>query len=188
MCFFSASKPGHSHNKSVLRHQSDPLNQDPSGKSWAIGTPPQLYSDSDGNYYKYSPARFNGNNYYPIDKYNPANPSPYGDGVGLMPNENVIHTANGYYNPTLEVETGKWATFFFENFSLNSTHLIQLIRRDENGALSVERSNILGTDWRSISLGIAPVDRPTSPVNARGAYRDSACFHEAGRLLFHLKR
>lgn len=136
---------------------TDPLNQDPSGKSWAIGTPPQLYSDSDGNYYKYSPARFNGNNYYPIDKYNPANPSPYGDGVGLMPNENVIHTANGYYNPTLEVETGKWATFFFENFSLNSTHLIQLIRRDENGALSVERSNILGTDgdlshWASPQL------------------------------------
>ena len=125
---------------------TDPLNQDPSGKSWAIGTPPKKYSDSDGEYYKYSPARFNGNNYYPVDKYNPAKPSTYGDGVGLMPNENIIHTVNGYYNPTLQVETGKWATFLFENFTLNSTHLIQLIRRDESGNLSLESTTILGTD------------------------------------------
>ena len=125
---------------------TDPLNQDPSGKSWAIGTPPQKYSDSDGEYYKYSPARFNGNNYYPVDKYNPAKPSTYGDGVGLMPNENIVHTVNGYYNPSLNVETGEWATFLFENFSLNSTHLIQLIRRDEFGNLSVESTTILGTD------------------------------------------
>lgn len=125
---------------------TDPLNQDPSGKSWTIGTPPKKYKDSDGEYYKYSPARFNGNNYYPVDKYNPAKPSTYGDGVGLMPNENVIHTVNGYYNPTLQVETGNWATFLFENFSLNSTHIIQLIRRDESGNLSLESSTILGTD------------------------------------------
>lgn len=125
---------------------SDPLNQDPTGESWAIGTPPKKFTDSEGEYYKYSPARFNGNNYYPIDKYNPATPTKYGDGVGLMPNENAIHTVNGYYNPTLDVTTGEWATFFFENFSLNSTHLIQLIRRDEDGTLSVESTNILGTD------------------------------------------
>ncbi|MBM5795007.1 MAG: hypothetical protein FJ049_02610 [Cyanobacteria bacterium M_surface_7_m2_037] len=125
---------------------TDPLNQDPSGKSWTIGTPPKKYKDSNGEYYKYSPARFNGNNYYPVDKYNPAKPSTYGDGVGLMPNENAIHTVNGYYNPTLQVETGNWATFLFENFSLNSTHIIQLIRRDESGNLSLENTTILGTD------------------------------------------
>ena len=125
---------------------SDPLNQDPSGKRWPIGTPPRLFKDASGSYYRYSPARFNGNNYFPVDAYNPANPGAYGDGVGLMPNENVIHTVNGYYNPTLEVKTGEWATFFFENFSLNSTHIIQLLRRDPSGRLSLESSSILGTD------------------------------------------
>ncbi len=125
---------------------TDPLNQDPNGEAWPIGTPPKLFSDETGDYYQYSPARFNGNNYYPIDKYDPTNPRPYGDAVGLMPNENVIHTVGGYYNPTLDVTTGKWATFMFENFSLNSTHVIQLIRKDENGNLSLEATTVIGTD------------------------------------------
>ncbi|MFM7225818.1 MAG: multicopper oxidase domain-containing protein, partial [Actinomycetota bacterium] len=112
----------------------------------AIGTPPELYQEQTDSHYKYSPARFNGNNYYPVDKYDPKAPRRYGDGVGLMPNENVIHTAAGYYNPTLDVSTGRWATFMFENFSLNSTHIIQLIRRDTNGALSVEGVTVVGTD------------------------------------------
>jgi len=146
---------------------SDPLNQDPSGKSWTIGTPPKKFSDSEGEYYKYSPARFNGNNYYPIDEYNPTTPTKYGDGVGLMPNENVIHSVNGYYNPTLEVETGKWATFFFENFSLNSTHLIQLVRRDESGNLSVESSTILGTDG-DLSHWVSPQKIEQLPLLSPG--------------------
>ena len=125
---------------------SDPLNQDPKGTSWPIGTPPRTFTDATGSYYKYSPGRFNGNNYYPVDGYSPTNPIKYGDGVGLMPNENVIHTVNGYYNPTLEVKTGQWATFFLENFSLNSTHIIQLVRRDAFGRLSLERPTLLGTD------------------------------------------
>lgn len=141
----------------------DTLNQDPSGKSWAIGTPPKKYTDSDGEYYKYSPARFNGNNYYPIDKYNPAKPSAYGDGVGLMPNENVVHTVNGYYNPTLTVKTGDWATFLFENFSLNSTHQIQLIRRDESGNLSLESTTILGTDG-DLSHWVSPQEIDQLPL------------------------
>lgn len=134
---------------------NDPLNQDPSGTAWPIGTPPQRHRDAEGDYFKASPARFNGNNYYPVDRYNPAKPSSYGDGVGLMPNENVIHSVNGSYNPTLETETGQWATFLFENFSLNSTHIIQLIRRDDNGKLSVEATNILGTD-SDLSHWVAP--------------------------------
>ncbi len=146
---------------------SDPLNQDPSGKSWPVGTPPKKYVDSEGEYYKYSPARFNGNNYYPIDKYNPADPKTYGDGVGLMPNENVIHSVNGYYNPTLKTETGKWATFLFENFSLNSTHAIQLIRRDETGNLSVESTTILGTDG-DISHWVSPQQIEQLPLLSPG--------------------
>jgi len=142
---------------------SDPLNQDPTGKSWAIGTPPRKYTDKDGEYYKYSPARFNGNNYYPINAFNPTSPRAYGDGVGLMPNENVIHTVNGYYNPTLRVETGEWATFFFENFSLNSTHIIQLIRKDETGNLSVINSNILGTDG-DLSHWVSPQEIEQLPL------------------------
>ena len=136
---------------------TDPLNQDPTGQSWPIGTPPKIFSDSQGDYYQYSPARFNGNNYYPIDKYNPAKPSTYGDAVGLAPNENIITTASGYYNPTLDINTGKWATFMFENVSLNSSHVIQLIRRDDNGQLTLENPNILGTDG-DISLWASPYD------------------------------
>jgi FtsP/CotA-like multicopper oxidase with cupredoxin domain len=142
---------------------TDPLNQDPSGESWAIGTPPQKFTDAEGDYYKYSPARFNGNNYYPVQKYNPQNPLTYGDAVGLMPNENVVHTANGYYNPTLEVETGKWATFMFENMTLNSTHIIQLIRRDESGNLTLESTNILGTD-SDLSHWVAPEEIDQLPI------------------------
>ena len=142
---------------------TDPLNQDPTGKSWPIGTPPKKFTDSEGDYYKYSPARFNGNNYYPINQYNPANPKTYGDAVGLMPNENVVHTVNGYYNPTLETQTGKWVTFLLENFSLNSTHLIQLIRRDENGQLSIESTNLLGTD-SDLSHWVSPEEIDQFPL------------------------
>ena len=142
---------------------TDPLNQDPTGKSWPIGTPPKRFTDKNGEYYKYSPARFNGNNYYPVNQYNPANPKTYGDTVGLMPNENVIHTVNGYYNPTLETETGKWVTLLLENFSLNSTHIIQLIRRDENGSLSIENTNLLGTD-SDLSHWVSPEEISQFPL------------------------
>ncbi|MCB4377254.1 multicopper oxidase domain-containing protein [Synechococcus sp. MU1650] len=116
--------------------------------------PARVFSDDEGNYYKYSSSPFNGNNYQPLAHFT-GNPywgikegkgATYADYVAAETTENLIHTVNGQYNPTIKADTGEWVTFGFLNFSLNSSHIIQLIHVDDNGNISLESPNLLGID------------------------------------------
>ena len=116
--------------------------------------PARLFSDDEGSYYKYSSSPFNGNNYEPLEFFTDFNywgleegkGSTYADYVAAETTENLIHTVNGQYNPTIEATTGEWVTFGFLNFSLNSSHVIQLIHADEDGNISLETPKLLGLD------------------------------------------
>ena len=72
-------------------------------------------------------------------------PFAYGGGLAGTPTENVIHTVNGQYNPTLDVETGAWNVFGFLNESVNSHFVIQLIR-EHQGELSLEDFQVIAVD------------------------------------------
>jgi len=108
--------------------------------------PARLFSDEDGSYYKYSSSPFNGNNYEPLAFFTDEWGATYADYVAAETTENLIHTVNGQYNPTIKATTGEWVTFGFLNFSLNSSHVIQLIHADEDGNISLESPNLLGID------------------------------------------
>jgi len=132
----------------------DPLNQDIAGGSYRIGTPP-LYTEVDGvKHYTKSDAGYIGYNFKP-DYYFSTAPSGgggpagdsfgYGGGIAGTPTENIIHTVNGQYNPTIDVETGEWNVFGFLNQSVNSHFVIQLIREHE-GELSLEDFQVIAVD------------------------------------------
>ena len=115
--------------------------------------PARIFSDDEGNYYKYSSSPFNGNNYEPLAFFTDYNywgkgegGSTYADYVAAETTENLIHTVNGQYNPTIKANTGEWVTFGLLNFSLNSSHVIQLIHADEDGNISLEKPKLLGID------------------------------------------
>jgi FtsP/CotA-like multicopper oxidase with cupredoxin domain len=116
--------------------------------------PARVFNDEGGNYYKYSSSPFNGNNYQPLEFFTDWNywgikegeGSTYADYVAAETTENLIHTVNGQYNPTIKANTGEWVTFGFLNFSLNSSHVIQLIRVDDYGNISLESPKLLGID------------------------------------------
>ena len=103
--------------------------------------PAKIFEENGTSFYKYASAPFNGQNNQPL---NPS--STYGSVVAGEPTENLIHTVNGQYNPTIKANTGEWVTFGFLNFSLNSSHVIQLIRVDDDGNISLESPNLLGID------------------------------------------
>ena len=116
--------------------------------------PSRKFSDDEGTYYKYSSSPFNGNNYQPLEFFTDnsywgikeGEGSTYADYVAAETTENLIHTVNGQYNPKIKASTGEWVTFGFLNFSLNSSHVIQLIHADEDGNISLESPNLLGID------------------------------------------
>lgn len=108
--------------------------------------PARLFSAGDESYYKYSSSPFNGNNYEPLAFFTDAWGATYADYVAAETTENLIHTVNGQYNPTIQAATGEWVTFGFLNFSLNSSHVIQLIHADKDGNISLESPNLLGID------------------------------------------
>ena len=116
--------------------------------------PARVFSDDEGDYYKYSSSPFNGNNYEPLKFFTDfdywgieeGEGSTYADYVAAETTENLIHTVNGQYNPTIKANTGEWVTFGFLNFSLNSSHVIQLIHADEDGNISLETPKLLGID------------------------------------------
>lgn len=113
--------------------------------------PPRLFKEDGEAFFKYASAPFNGNNYQPLaffednDYWAPGG-GTYADYVAVEPTENLIHTVNGQYNPTINAKTGEWVTFGFLNFSLNSSHVIQLVHADEDGNLTIESPNLLGLD------------------------------------------
>lgn len=131
---------------------NDPLNKSGDRLEVPAGTPLQL---TDGSY-TLSDAVFAGYNAKPLN-YDPTKPtgnpdpanrsSEYGGGGLAEPVENVIHTVNGQYNPTIEsVQTGKWSLFSFANMSVNSFFVIQLIYDDGNGNLTPETVNLVSLD------------------------------------------
>ena len=62
--------------------------------------PARIFDDNGTSFYKYASAPFNGQNNQPL---NPS--STYGSVVAAEPNENLIHTVNGQYNPTIKANT-----------------------------------------------------------------------------------
>lgn len=137
---------------------NDPLNQssDPNIKIPG-GTPLQVNPDGS---YTLSDAPYVGFNGKPAF-YNPAQPlgssdpanfsSGYGSGLNGAPLENIIHTVNGQYNPTIETKTGEWSLFSFANMSTNAFHVIQLVR-DDGTNLTVEKVNFVATDGDAAGL------------------------------------
>ena len=135
--------------------------------------PARIFDDNGTSFYKYASAPFNGQNNQPL---NPS--SEYGSAVAAEPNENLIHTVNGQYNPTIKANTGEWVTFGFLNFSLNSSHIIQLIRVDGDGNISLESPNLLGIDsdisrWSSeydTSVSTLPLISPGGRVTIQHSF------------------
>ncbi|MEB3227411.1 MAG: multicopper oxidase domain-containing protein, partial [Synechocystis sp.] len=98
--------------------------------------------------YTLAEAPFVGYNAKPVF-YNPEQPqgfpvpgpnfsSAYGEGGLAEPVENVIHTINGQYNPTIETTTGAWNLFSFANMTVNSFHVIQLYKEEADGSLTLQ--------------------------------------------------
>jgi len=116
----------------------DPLNQNPD-VALPAGTPIEVMgTDPEGDpVYEMSDAVFVGFNAKPIF-YDPTEPlgnraemeSAYGSGGLAEPVENVIHTVNGQYNPTIETDTGQWELFSFANMTVNSFHVVQLVKEE----------------------------------------------------------
>ncbi|MDZ8055933.1 MAG: DUF4114 domain-containing protein [Aulosira sp. ZfuVER01] len=140
----------------VLRSPSptDPLNQSTDANvKVPAGSPLQIFGqDSNGqNIYQLSDAPFEGYNAKPIF-YNPAKPTgdapqtlEYGGGGLAEPVENVIHTVNGQYNPTLELTTNQWDLFSFANMTTNAFHILQLVY-DDGTQLIPQEVNLVGID------------------------------------------
>ncbi len=130
----------------------DPLNTDIS-KAVPAGTPLEVFVEENGQkVYELSDAPFIGYNAKP-EGYNPAFPagdggfSPaYGEAGLAEPVENIIHTVNGQYNPTLDLTTGEWNLFSFGNFSVNSFHTIQLVKEEDDGSLTPVEVNLVAID------------------------------------------
>ncbi|MDJ0736279.1 MAG: multicopper oxidase domain-containing protein [Nostocaceae cyanobacterium] len=153
------NRPGRIDDPSTTdKDESDPLNAtDPSLKiELPAGTPLQVNGDGS---YELSDAVFVGFNAKPIP-YDPKVPTgdrpngnfEYGGGPLKEPVENVIHTVNGQYNPTIQVETGEWNRFSLGNFASNAFHVVQLVKDDGNGNLTLEEFNVVGLDGDTIGL------------------------------------
>ena len=132
---------------------TDPVNQDPAGNAYRIATPPEFTTDDAGKRtYNVSEADYIAYNYMP-NKYNPETPMSgdnyYGFGLNGNPIENIIHTVNGQYNPTIDAKVGEWNLFGFLNFAVNSHHVIQLVREHE-GELSLEEFQLVAVDGHTI--------------------------------------
>ncbi|ARV57818.1 copper oxidase [Nostocales cyanobacterium HT-58-2] len=141
----------------------DPLNQDPT-KSLPAGTPLEVLDQtSDGKkIYELSDAPFMGYNGKPLiydstkPTGNPPNSFEYGGGQQAEPLENVIHTVNGQYNPTLELKTGEWNLFSFTNMNSNAFHVLQLVK-DTGTELIPQEVTLVSLDGDA--SGVVPSNR-----------------------------
>jgi FtsP/CotA-like multicopper oxidase with cupredoxin domain len=135
---------------------TDPLNQSPDPTFvLPAGTPLQIALENGQPVYSLSEAPFVGYNAKPL-AYNPQAPqgnppgpnfsSAYGEGGLAEPVENVIHTINGQYNPTIATETGQWELFSFANMTVNAFHVIQLVKVNENGNLTPQSVELVAID------------------------------------------
>ena len=128
----------------------------------------ELTVDSEGNsIYKISDAGYIGYNYMPFgyDKKKPH----YGFGLNGTPIENIIHTVNGQYNPTIDAKVGEWNLFGFLNLTVNSHHVIQLVR-EHNGKFSLEDFELVAVDGDVAGAAKEGLTSSTeTPVMAPGA-------------------
>ncbi|QNJ02251.1 multicopper oxidase domain-containing protein [Synechococcus sp. PROS-U-1] len=152
---------------------NDPVNQDPNGTAYAIAAPPEFTVDNEGNsIYKISDAGYIGYNYMPFgyDKESPLDGNPhYGFGLNGTPIENIIHTVNGQYNPTIDAKVGEWNLFGFLNFTVNSHYVIQLVR-EHNGKFSLEDFELVAVDGDVAGAAKEGLTSSTeTPVMAPGA-------------------
>ena len=170
---------------------TDPLNQDQGGASYRIGTPMDSRKNKKGQaVYSLSEAPYIGYNFYPNSlAYNPKYPETsaqgygeayaeaqkngrtlftYGGGTNGAPIENIIHTVNGQYNPTVKAKVGEWNIFGFLNESVNSHHVIQLIR-ENNGELTLEEFQVVAVDGDAVGAASGNLKYVTeTPVLAPG--------------------
>ena len=170
---------------------SDPLNQDRGGASYRIGTPFESRKSKKGEpIYTLSDAPYVGYNYYPGPfTYNPLYPAPtaegyseasaaaqaagrrintYGAGTNGAPIENVIHTVNGQYNPTVKAKVGEWNIFGFLNETVNAHHVIQLLR-ENNGEVTLEEFQVVAIDGDAVGAASGALKYVTeTPVLAPG--------------------
>ncbi|MEB3338587.1 MAG: multicopper oxidase domain-containing protein, partial [Leptolyngbyaceae bacterium] len=144
----------------------DPLNTNPN-VALPAGTPLQVSQNINGEkVYTLSDAPFVGYNGKTLGAlYDPANPTainpprllfPYGGGPQDEPVENVIHTVNGQYNPTMQLTTGEWHTFGVTNTSVNAFHVLQLIK-DTGTELIPQEVSFVGFDGDA--SGVVPGKR-----------------------------
>ncbi len=130
---------------------TDPLNQDPT-KVIPAGTPLKVLGTENGEpVYELSDSVFMGYNAKPVF-YDPTKPTgnppqsfEYGGGGLAEPVENVIHTVNGQYNPTLDIKTGEWHLFNFTNMNSNAFHILQLVK-DNGQSLTPEEVTLVAVD------------------------------------------
>ena len=54
-----------------------------------------------------------------IQPETPADGASYGFGLNGAPIENIIHTVNGQYNPTIDAKVGEWNLFGFPSQSIH---------------------------------------------------------------------
>ena len=152
--------------------------QSADGTAYRIATPPQIYAGTSGeDVYKVSDAEYIGYNYR-TDGYDPEYPEgnpetgffpAYGFGSQGNAIENIIHTVNGQYNPTIEAEVGEWNIFGFLNFAVNSHHVIQLVREHE-GTISLEEFELVAVDGDVAGAAKDGLQKQTeTPVIAPGA-------------------
>ena len=170
---------------------NDPLNQNPD-ISLPAGTPVQIegFTDDGLPIYELSDAVFIGYNAKPV-AYDPALPLgrnedgtnnttifEYGGGVLEAPAENVIHTVNGQYNPTLALETGELQTFSLLNADVNAHHVLQLYKEEigPDGEVTLELQDMtyIGLDGDSFP------GRATEEI--RRTMEDSPIFQPGQRI------
>lgn len=169
----------------------DPLNQDRGGGAYRIGTPIEFRDNKKGeSIYTLSEAPYLGYNYYPGPfTYNPLYPAvtaegyaeasaaaqaqgrrinTYGAGTNGAPIENVIHTVNGQYNPTAKAKVGEWNIYGFLNESVNSHHVIQLLREND-GEITLEEFQVVAIDGDAVGAASGALKYVTeTPVLAPG--------------------
>ena len=166
----------------------DSLNQSPDPNfALPAGTPLQELEEG---VFSLSDAPFVGYNAKPVS-YNPQAPTgsdsslAYGEGGLAEPTENVIHTVNGQYNPTIEASTGQWNLFGFANMSVNSFHVIQLIKVEADGTLTPQTVQLTAIDGDAAGVveGIrreiteTPILNPGSRVSIQHWFEEQGTYY-----------
>ena len=169
----------------------DPLNQD-LNLAIPAGTPIEVQREEDGiETFELSDAPYLGYNAEPV-LYDPAQPtgnaaeslSAYGSGGLAEPVENVIHTVNSQYNPTMELETGEWNLFSFANMSANSFHVVQLVKEEGDRlipqevslvAIDGDASGVVADTRREITE--FPVLNPGSRINIQHWFKEPGKYY-----------